>query len=126
MTRTYYEILDSAQQLLKSGWTNHFYAVDSNGKPVDPHSDLAVKYCTRGALEAIAYYEPDPQGVIKYCVSIINAANPDVLNEDLTPKTNIFAIEILNDSKNQEYAINMLERAKNFLVKHSGLSLARK
>lgn len=44
------EELKEARELIKKGWTKHFYAINANGLGVEVDSDAAVAFCLSGAM----------------------------------------------------------------------------
>lgn len=93
-----YTYLDRALQLLRAprydnhnqqlpnsnSWIRNTLAIDANSNHVDPKSDLAVAYCTLGAVKAVT---PDDK-TANYVNSIIDMANPNVISHDSIPNVN--------------------------------------
>lgn len=92
-----YTYLDRALQLLRAprydkhqqiindnSWIRNTLAIDANSNHVDPKSDLAVAYCTLGAVKAVT---PTPEAAV-YVNSIIDMANPNVISHDSIPNVN--------------------------------------
>jgi hypothetical protein len=45
-------------------------------KWVAPEDEMASAWCTIGVVKAVTKYDPDPEAAYKYCLSVLNAANP--------------------------------------------------
>lgn len=43
---------------------------------VAPENELASAWCTIGVVKAVTKYDPDPDAAYRYCLSLLNAANP--------------------------------------------------
>lgn len=76
---------DRHQQIINShSWIQNTLAIDANNNHCDPKSDLAVAYCTLGAVQAVT---PTPEAAV-YVNSIIDMANPNVISHDSIPNVN--------------------------------------
>jgi hypothetical protein len=49
---------------------------DILGSWVAPEDERATCWCTIGVIKAVTKYDPDPEAAYRYCLSIMNAANP--------------------------------------------------
>lgn len=49
---------------------------DKLQKHVAPEDEAADAWCTIGAVKAVTKYDPDPDAAYRYCLSLLNAANP--------------------------------------------------
>lgn len=112
--RSVYQLLDTSEQLLRSGWVQHCEAVDKDNNSVAPWSDLATRYCVLGSVRAVTYYEVPAQEAryTKFIMSIINMANTGVMKYE--------RIESRNDQTEQAVAISMVNRAKQYVLNHFG------
>jgi len=95
-------------------WIRHAEAIDANGNHCSPKSDLAVAYCTIGAVRAVTLYDPNPEQAYKYVLSIIDAANPEVV-ANANPYTG--GIPHVNDSHEFQRVIKMLNKAKTLVAR---------
>lgn len=78
------QYLERALQLLEkpgphgqpNSWITMREAIDKDGKPCNPESEQAQAWCTIGVIKAVTHYDPDPERAYRYCLSILNLANP--------------------------------------------------
>lgn len=118
-TANAYEYLVRALQLLEKprpnqphSWIQYHEAIDEQGHYVEPHSERAVAWCTIGVVKAVTHYDPDPDAAYRYCLSILNAANPAYI----ATGSNAAQPE-LNDSGSWELVHTFFERAINFAAR---------
>lgn len=90
-------------------WIQHAEAIDQASNHCSPKSDLAVAYCTIGAVRAITLYDDQPDEAYKYVCSIIDAANPQVV---VNAHGLQGGIPRVNDSHEFQRVINMLRKAQ--------------
>ena len=92
-----YDYLTRALQLLEApryntkmeviannSWVQNTLAIQADGVHCDPRSDLAVAYCTLGAIQAVT---PDDR-IATYVNSIIDMANPSIVASGSIPNVN--------------------------------------
>lgn len=83
-TSSAYEYLTRALQLLEkpgpkqqpNSWIRDREAINAQGEPCSPESEQAEAWCTIGVLKAVTRYDADPEAAYRYCLSVLNAANP--------------------------------------------------
>lgn len=57
-------------------WITMREAIDADGHACAPESEQAVAWCTIGVVKAVCHYDPNPEQAYRYCLSILNLANP--------------------------------------------------
>lgn len=91
-------VLYKAEELLKIGWCKT-WALDKEGKNVQPEDETACAWCLEGAMMAATYHlHPDVderKQVIDGCLLLVQSANKEFLPE---LRTNEFKLEYLNKS----------------------------
>lgn len=81
MTQPVSEILTKAAEIVRKGWTQHEYARDAEGRPVDPHASEATCWCVLGAIQAAAGSWSERQAAIGLVQRTVRE-NPWVWNDD--------------------------------------------
>lgn len=95
-----------------NSWVQNREAIQADGHSCDPKSDLAVAYCMIGAVRAIT---PETESY-KYVISIINAANPNVIHAASGKQG---GIPNVNDRATSfEHVIKMLQKTQTFIERH--------
>ena len=114
-----YQYLNRAQQLLEKprenqphSWIQGAGAINIDGHPVSPESEQAVAWCTIGVVRAVTHYDPNPDEAYKYILSLLNMANPRVIEAGSIPQ--------VNDRTAFQQVIHMFEKAKVLAMKFGG------
>lgn len=78
-----YEYLTRALQLLEKprknqlhSWIKNAEAITADGTYCEPEDERADAWCTIGAIKAVTKYDDNPDAAYRYCLSVLNAANP--------------------------------------------------
>lgn len=67
----------NGELLAEHSWIRNAEAwSDSLQQHVAPEDERADAWCTIGAVKAVTKYDPDPEAAYRYCLSLLNAANP--------------------------------------------------
>ena len=102
------QILTEARNLVKQGWTQYQFAVDANGKDVDPTDCDAVEFCSLGAILAVT----DGVAIIDHTTE---EEDPSVhfLNWAVSECSDYESIWEFNDSNNVELSdiLNVFDQA---------------
>lgn len=121
--RDTYTYLDRALQLLRAprydkhqqqinshSWIQNTLAIDASNNHVDPKSDLAVAYCTLGAVQAVT---PTSEAAV-YVNSIIDMANPNVISATYSQEG---GIPVVNDQSQFSSVERMFMKAMRLVEK---------
>lgn len=74
------ELFERSWQLMKNnGYIKGHYAVNAQGRDVEPASEDAVKWCVLGSWMATCEHEPDSDYMFKYMSTVWNMANPGAM-----------------------------------------------
>lgn len=115
----YYQIMDTAEQLLTLGWTANHEAIDALGRNVAPWDESAVKWCVLGSIKAASYHLDEGgslyEKAVKYCMTVITSANLAIVKGPYNKGT---YVENENDATSQQRAIEMVRRGKELYLKH--------
>lgn len=102
-------------KLADNSWIRNAEAFsDALGKHVNPEDEMASAWCTIGVIKAVTKYDPDPDAAYRYCLSVLNAANPMYVaygQENAQPH--------LNDGGSWELVQRFFQRAINLAAKWS-------
>lgn len=87
---------------------------DQLGTHVAPEDEAASAWCTIGVVKAVTKYDPDPEAAYRYCLSVLNAANPMYIAEGSQN-----AQPALNDEGDWELVRNFFQRGIAMAAKWS-------
>lgn len=97
---------DGPRQVADHSWiTNAEAFSDQLGTHVAPEDESASAWCTIGAVKAVTKYDADPDAAYRYCLSVLNAANPMYIAEGSQN-----AQPALNDSGSWELVRGFFQR----------------
>lgn len=71
------EVLEKARELIKIGYVRGNWALNKEGKSVDPWSEEAVCFCGEGAIIGGCHFEENAQELEKAAITLFQAANKE-------------------------------------------------
>lgn len=95
-----------------NSWVQNREAIDHLSNTCSPKSDLAVAYCMIGAARAVTPDLPSYQ----YVLSIINAANPTVIQHASGKNGGIPSVN--DHAQSFSSVIRMLQKTQRFITNH--------
>lgn len=98
-------------------WITGAEAITADGKYVQPEDERADAWCTIGVVKAVTKYDPDPDAAYRYCLSLLNAANPMYIAEGSSN-----AQPRLNDRGSFQLVQKFFQRAINMAARLEGRS----
>lgn len=102
-----------AVKLADHSWIKNAEAFsDQLGKHVKPEDEMASAWCTIGVIKAVTKYDDDPDAAYRYCLSVLNAANPAYIAEGSSN-----AQPSLNDAGDWPTVCGFFQRAINMAAR---------